>query len=127
MSYPANPEHRLGNAPSPEREIWNALRTVEDPELPVSVVDLGLIYDISVEDGTATIAMTLTYSGCPARDLIVDDVTDTAAALETIEDISVSIVYSPQWSPSRITDRGRDELTDFGLAVPETGPAAEGC
>ncbi len=56
-----------------ERAVWATLYPVEDPEMPISIVDLGLIYGIDVSDGEATVDMTLTYSGCPACDIILDE------------------------------------------------------
>lgn len=101
-----------------ERAVWNALRTVEDPELPVSIVDLGLIYEVSVRDGHAAIDLTVTYSGCPGREMIVGDAADAARTVDGVDDVGVTVVYSPPWSVDRITDRGRERLGEFGLAVP---------
>lgn len=122
---PADPVERLASAPPEEQAVWEALRTVEDPELPVSVVDLGLIYRVEVADGHVDIDLTLTYSGCPARDLIVSDVERAALDTADVESVDVSLVYSPQWSLGRITDRGRESLTEFGLAVPEEDEAPD--
>lgn len=111
-----------------ERAVWNALRTVEDPELPVSIVDLGLIYDVSVHDGVAEIDLTVTYSGCPGREMIVDDAAAAVRAVDGIDDVAVSVVYLPQWSVDRITDHGREKLGEFGLAIPgEAGNADPDC
>lgn len=115
---PADPETRPDAAPPAERAVWTALRTVEDPELPVSVVDLGLIYDVEVSEGRATIEITLTYSGCPAREMIVGDVEAAARSVRGIEGVDVELVYSPAWSYERITEQGRQDLTEHGLAVP---------
>lgn len=108
----------MSAAPPAERAVWEALRTVEDPELPVSLVDLGLIYAVDVEDGRAEIDLTLTYTGCPARDMITADVEAATRAVEGIEEAVVNVVYSPAWGYDRITDRGRRDLNDHGLAVP---------
>lgn len=105
-------------APPEERAAWEAIRTVEDPELPLSPVDLGLIYRVDVEDGRADVDDTPTYSGCPARDLITADVEEAARSVEGIRDVSVDVVYSLAWSYDRITSRGRADLTQHGLAVP---------
>lgn len=115
---PADPETRIETAPPEERAVWEALRTVEDPELPVSLVDLGLVYRVEVEDGRAEIDLTLTYSGCPARDLITDDVEAAARSVEGVDDVAVRVVYSPAWDYDRITERGRRDLNEHGLAVP---------
>lgn len=115
---PADPETCIETAPPAERAVWEAIREVEDPELPVSLVDLGLIYRVEVEDGRAEVDLTLTYSGCPARDLITTDVADAARAVDGVEDVAVNVVYSPAWDYDRITDRGRAALNEHGLAVP---------
>lgn len=115
---PADPEARMASAPPAERAVWEAIRTVEDPELPVSLVDLGLVYRVAVEDGRAEVDLTLTYLGCPARDLIVGDVEAAARAVDGVEAVDVRVVYSPAWDYDRITERGRRDLNEHGLAVP---------
>jgi metal-sulfur cluster biosynthetic enzyme len=100
-----------------EREIWDALYEVQDPEMPVSVVDLGLIYDVEVTDGRATIEMTLTYTGCPARSMITNDVRCAAMTASGIEDADVRLRYSPEWNVNMVTERGREQLREFGLSL----------
>lgn len=122
---PVDPERRLATAPPAERAVWRTLRSVEDPELPVSVVDLGLIYGVHLEDDVVEVDLTLTYSGCPARDMIVRDIERAVEELPDVEQVEVSIVYSPRWSYDRITERGRRELQNHGLAVPGGGSDAK--
>ena len=104
-----------------ERAVWNALFEVEDPEMPVSVVDLGLIYDVEVsEDGAGThaeVTMTLTYTGCPARDMLLDDVREAAASPEGVDDASVELVWSPVWSVEFVSEAGREDLREFGVSI----------
>lgn len=119
QTYPINPETRIPTAKGTESAIWSALRTVEDPELPISVVDLGLVYDVSLDDTQVDIDLTLTYSGCPAREMIINDVRNAVAEVDGVESVSVSIVHSPPWSYERITDRGRRDLKEHGMAVPD--------
>lgn len=119
-SKPADPLERLRTAPSEERVVWEALRHVEDPELPVSIVDLGLIYDVTVEHSHATIELTMTYSGCPARDLIVMDAETAVDERTDIDAVDVHVVHSPPWTFERVTDRGRKDLNEHGLSVPGT-------
>lgn len=115
---PIDPEVAIDRAEGAKRELWRALRNVQDPELPVSIVDLGLVYDVAVRDGRAEIALTLTYSGCPARDIITGDVRRAVYGVEGVEEVDVSVVYSPPWDYDRITERGRRELNEWGIAVP---------
>ncbi len=102
-----------------EADIWDALYEVEDPEMPVSVVDLGLIYGVEVEVGeetTATVEMTLTYSGCPAREMLTNDVR-CAALSAGVDEAEVKLRYSPNWNVNMVTEQGREDLREFGLSV----------
>lgn len=116
-----------------EREVWDALYGVEDPEMPVSIVDLGLIYGVEVEraddsedDDGATgrasetrvaVLMTLTYTGCPARSMLLEEVEEAAASPEGVDAADVELVWSPEWSLEMVTERGRADLREFGLSV----------
>jgi len=100
-----------------EREVWDALYEVEDPEMPVSIVDLGLIYDVSVEGERAEVEMTLTYTGCPARDMLENDVRCAALTASGVTEAEVTISYSPGWNVEMVTDAGREQLREFGLSV----------
>lgn len=100
-----------------EAAVWDALYAVEDPEMPVSIVDLGLIYDVEVEDGTARVDMTLTYSGCPARDMLQDDVREAVASVDGVDEVDLRLVWSPEWSVELVTESGKEDLRDFGLSV----------
>jgi metal-sulfur cluster biosynthetic enzyme len=98
-------------------DVWAALREVEDPEMPVSVVDLGLIYEVTVESGHAVVEMTLTYSGCPARDMLMNDVRCAAMTAAGVENAEVKLRYSPTWNVDMVTPEGREALREFGLSV----------
>jgi len=100
-----------------EAEVWDALREVEDPEMPVSIVDLGLIYDVTVEGEEAAVEMTLTYTGCPAKDMLTNDVRCAALTASGVQEASVSVQYSPPWSVEMVTDAGKEQLREFGLSV----------
>lgn len=105
------------DATGAEANVWEQLYRVEDPEMPISIVDLGLIYGVEVDDGTAIVDMTLTYTGCPARDMLLGDVETAAAAADGIDDASVRLVWSPDWTVDMITKRGEEKLQEFGLSV----------
>jgi metal-sulfur cluster biosynthetic enzyme len=100
-----------------EAEVWEALRAVEDPEMPVSVVDLGLIYDVTVDDGVATVEMTLTYTGCPARSMLTAEIEDAAASPDRIDTANVRLVWSPEWTLDMVTEAGRESLREFGVSI----------
>lgn len=103
--------------------IWDALAGVPDPEIPaVSVVDMGMIERVEMNDGRASVVVLPTFTGCPAIPVIARDVADAVGRVEGIEDVDVSFSFDPPWTTDRITAEGRRKLNDFGLAPP-TGTA----
>lgn len=128
--YCAYTEYRRGTDSDPEKlpatgedaegveaVVWNELYEVEDPEMPISVVDLGLIYGVEATDGRATVTMTLTYTGCPARDYLQAAVRRAAERAQGVDAAEVRLVWSPEWSLEMVTDRGKADLREFGLGV----------
>lgn len=98
-----------------EDAVWSALRTCFDPEIPVNIVDLGLIYDLAIEPtatggNTVEVKMTLTAPGCGMGPVIAEDARKKIAALPTVESAKVHIVWDPQWTPHMISEAGRKKL-----------------
>ena len=88
--------------------IRKALRGVRDPELNLNIIDLGLVYEITISDeGNVLVQMTLTSPGCPAGPEITKDVHDTANDLEGVNSVEVEIVWEPYWTPEQIDPRVR--------------------
>jgi metal-sulfur cluster biosynthetic enzyme len=87
--------------------IREALRDVKDPELDLNIVDLGLVYDVELEDGAVAVKMTLTSPGCPAGPMITNDVYRVIRAFEGVRDVDVEIVWEPYWTPERIEPKIR--------------------
>ncbi|MFC4248376.1 1,2-phenylacetyl-CoA epoxidase subunit PaaD [Natribaculum luteum] len=101
-----------------EADVWEVLYEIEDPEMPVSIVDLGLIYGVAVsDDGVAHVDMTLTYSGCPARDMLEGQVEEAVADVDGVEEVDLQLVWSPGWSIEMVTEQGKDDLREFGLSI----------
>lgn len=106
----------LGDAGSfSEERVWEALRSCFDPEIPVNIVDLGLIYDLAIEPGAAggnrvEVKMTLTAQGCGMGPVIAEDARKKIAALPAVEEARVFIVWDPVWSPRMISPAGRKAL-----------------
>lgn len=98
-------------------QCHSALEDVTDPELPISVVDLGLIYDISIDDGHVEIDMTLTAMGCPAAGLMKDEVEEELLELDGVESVDVEIVWSPPWTKDKMSEEGKQQLRSLGIAV----------
>ncbi len=98
----------------PDQEaILEALRTVQDPELHVNVVDLGLVYTVTPSDDVVDVEMTLTSPACPAGPQILRDAVTAIEKLEGITKANVKLVMTPPWTPERMTDAARDELGIF--------------
>ncbi len=97
--------------------IWKALAEVTDPEMPVSIVDMGLIYDIRLDCGGVEVDMTFTAIACPGMDMLLADVREKVSALPGIASVKINVVWNPPWNKGRLTDQGRDILQSFGVAV----------
>jgi len=93
-----------------EEKIVARIKTVFDPEIPVNIYDLGLIYDIAVEGKEVTIKMTLTAPNCPAADFIVEDLTQKVSALDELDKVNVQIVFEPEWQQSMMSEEAQLEL-----------------
>jgi len=94
-----------------ETEIVQILRRVYDPEIPVNIYDLGLIYDINInEQGIAEITMTLTAPNCPMADQLLMDVKQNVASAEGIKDVNINLVFDPPWDKSMMSDEALLEL-----------------
>ncbi len=101
-------------------EAWKVLNTVEDPEIPViSVVELGIVRDVSEHNGELTVNITPTYSGCPATQVIEDMVVE-ALHNAKLAPFQVNTVLSPPWSTTFISAEGRRKLKEYGIAPPES-------
>jgi phenylacetate-CoA oxygenase PaaJ subunit len=97
--------------------LWAALAEIQDPEMPVSLVDLGVIYDIRVTGGVVEVDLTFTAMGCPASDMIIGDVRDRLLGEADVDQVRVNVVWDPPWTAARMTEDGRDALEAWGLAV----------
>jgi FeS assembly SUF system protein len=96
-----------------EKQIIDTLRNIYDPEIPLNIYDLGLIYEIDyTPDGVATIRMTLTAPNCPMADVLLEDVNTQVAKIEGVKEVNVILTFEPAWDKSMISEAG---LLDLGL------------
>ena len=93
-----------------EEDVIEVLRECYDPEIPVNIVDLGLIYEVRIQPARVDVKMTLTAIGCPMAGEVMTDVRDHLLQLEGVEDAGVELVYDPPWTPERMTEDARWEL-----------------
>jgi ring-1,2-phenylacetyl-CoA epoxidase subunit PaaD len=103
------------------QRAWNIAARVVDPEIPVlTIADLGVLRDVAVNDGCVEIAITPTYSGCPAMNMITLEI-ELALEREGIRHSKVRTVLSPAWTTDWMSDDGRRKLKDYGIAPPQAG------
>lgn len=109
-------EVEQGSEPFSEAQVWEAMKGCFDPEIPVNIVDLGLIYDMQVAEADAnsqhaiSVKMTLTAQGCGMGPVIADDAKTRIEALKEVSSAQVDIVWDPPWTPHMISEAGRQKL-----------------
>jgi len=108
-------------------QVWEWLDAVPDPEIPViSVVDLGIVRDVAWDGDTLEVAVTPTYSGCPATSIISMDI-ETALRDHGLRDIRIKTKISPPWTTDWLSDKGRAKLEGYGIAPPRPAGGPERC
>jgi probable FeS assembly SUF system protein SufT len=93
-----------------EDKVWELLKTCFDPEIPVNVVDLGLVYECKVEDATVAIKMTLTAAGCGMGPVLVADIEEKIRRIKEVTDVKVDLVFDPPWNRSMMSDVAKLQL-----------------
>jgi phenylacetate-CoA oxygenase PaaJ subunit len=101
----------------PSGPLWDALREVDDPEIPISIVDMGLV--VALEQRAETVYLTLTFTamGCPAMDMIFDDARARLLQVPGVERVEIEVVWEPVWTPARLTEEGQDTLRMWGIGL----------
>jgi metal-sulfur cluster biosynthetic enzyme len=102
-----------------EARLWEALRHVEDPEIPVSVVGMGLIVSLAyrAQERTADLHITYTSMGCPAMEFIEDDIRSALLADPDVDLVNIEVVWDPVWTKARLRDDARSRMRSLGIAV----------
>ena len=102
-----------------KEKIWSLLQTVTDPEVPVlTIIDLGIVRDVNIEEGSVEVVITPTYSGCPAMDVISMNIR-MALLQEGIKKINIRQVLSPAWTTDWMSEEGKQKLKAYGIAPPQ--------
>jgi metal-sulfur cluster biosynthetic enzyme len=102
---------------SVEARLWRALDEVEDPEIPVSVVAMGLIVSLRYEPNIVDIELTFTAMGCPAMDFIQDDIRERLLQEPEVDEVRIEIVWDPVWTRSRIREESRETMRKLGIVA----------
>jgi metal-sulfur cluster biosynthetic enzyme len=93
-----------------QEQVYGALHDCYDPEIPINLVDLGLIYGVEIEEGHVNVVMTLTARGCPAHSFISEAVRARVAQIPGVESANVQVVWDPPWDPSRLSEAAKKQL-----------------
>jgi len=105
-----------------EKNIRGVLRTINDPEMPINIIDLGIVEAVRIEDGDKTACVTVdllpTFVGCPALPVIEEEVRKRISALPGVGEVAVRFLFAPPWTVDRISPAGREALRKFGITVP---------
>jgi metal-sulfur cluster biosynthetic enzyme len=104
---------------SVEARIWNALREVPDPEIPVSLVAMGLIVSVAYDEAARRADLQITYTamGCPAMDFIQDDIREALLRDPAIDSVEIEVVWDPVWTKDRLRAEARETMRELGIAV----------
>lgn len=97
--------------------LWQALHDVEDPEFPMSIVDMGLVVDVQKQGGTATVKMTFTAMGCPCMDMIMEDTRTRLLKEPDVDGVNIEVVWSPVWTKHNMTERGKEIIQLYGVTI----------
>jgi ring-1,2-phenylacetyl-CoA epoxidase subunit PaaD len=102
-----------------ESVFWDLLHEIKDPEIPtVSMVEMGMIDKVAVKDGVVTVNVMPTFVGCPAIEIMRNNIKEKLGAVEGVQNVVVNFVFDPAWTTDRITEEGRKKLEQFGIAPP---------
>lgn len=100
-----------------EQGLWDALDEIPDPHIPVSLVEMAMIYDVRVDGSDVTVEMSYPCLGCPAYDMIQNDIESCLCVLDGVENVTVEVVWDPVWSKEMLTEHARHELRNAGISL----------
>lgn len=100
-----------------ESRLWHALQDVTDPEYPMSIIEMGLIYGLRKEGSTAHVNLTFTAMGCPCMEFIVSDIRERLLQEADVDNVEIEIVWDPPWTRKRLTAKGIEKLKSWGVSA----------
>ncbi len=113
--YPSLHTHALDDTSCPA--LWDALREVTDPEIPISVVDMGLIVALSRRAELVQVTLTFTAMGCPATEFIIDDIRNRLLQESGVEHVQIEVVWQPVWTKARLSEEGIEVMRTWGVSA----------
>jgi ring-1,2-phenylacetyl-CoA epoxidase subunit PaaD len=100
-------------------DIFDVLQSIPDPEMPISILDLGLIEEVEILHTSVRITVLPTFVGCIALPMIAEEIKTKVGELENVETVEVDFIHDPPWSTDRITEKGKSDLASYGITVPD--------
>lgn len=110
-------ERRRTGATPFEQHLWDVVDEIPDPHIPVSLVEMAMIYEIEAEDGDIIVEMTYPCMGCPAYDMIQNDIESCLTVLDGVDTVDVEVVWDPVWSKEMLTDEVRQKMRESGISL----------
>ncbi|SEP00318.1 Metal-sulfur cluster biosynthetic enzyme [Halogranum amylolyticum] len=100
-----------------ERELWDLIDEIPDPHIPVSLVEMAMIYDVQVDDGDVTVEMTFPCMGCPAYEFIKSDIRSILRPVSGVDSVTVDVVWDPVWTKDMLTPEVREKMREAGISL----------
>lgn len=100
-----------------EQQLWDLVDEIPDPHIPVSLVEMGMIYDVSAENGDVTVEMTFPCMGCPAYEFIQNDIESILQPVAGVEDVHIEVVWDPVWSKEMLEPEVREKINEAGISL----------
>lgn len=110
-------KRRRADATPFEQHLWDVVDEIPDPHIPVSLVEMAMIYEIKAEDGDVIVEMTYPCMGCPAYDMIQNDIESCLTVLDGVDTVDVEVVWDPVWSKDMLTDEVREKMRESGISL----------
>jgi len=114
-AYPSLHTHPSSDTSCPA--LWDALREVTDPEIPISIVDMGLVVDLKEREGIVDLKLTFTAMGCPAMEFIMDDIRSRLLQEPGVKEVRIDIVWDPVWTKARLSEEGIEIMRTWGISA----------
>lgn len=110
-------ERQRADATPFEETLWDTIDEIPDPHIPVSLVEMAMIYDVEADDGDVTVEMTYPCMGCPAYDMIQNDIRSCLTVIEGVDTVEVDVVWDPVWSKDMLTTEVRQKMHEAGISL----------
>ena len=110
-------EQRRADSSPFEQELWDVLDEIPDPHIPVSIVEMAMVYDVRNDDGRITVDLSFPCMGCPAYDMIHNDIRSCLSVIDGVDDVEIDVVWDPVWTKDMLTESVREKMHESGISL----------